>query len=92
MCLRALTFNLIDLDNQKVFKDKSKLQVIKELRKDTVILKPDKGNGVIVIDTTDYYESQNKSFSDTTKFKKLDAVPTNQYQVEYFKILPSKII
>ena len=28
---------------------------MKELRKDTVILKPDKGNGVVVIDTTDYY-------------------------------------
>ena len=40
-CLRALNFNLIDLDNQKVFKDKRKVQVINELRKDTVILKPD---------------------------------------------------
>ena len=76
-CLRALAFNLINFDNQKVFKDKKKLQVIKELRKDTVILKPDKGNGVVMIVTTDYYESLNKLFSDTTKFKRLDADPTN---------------
>ena len=48
-CLRTLAFDLIDLDHQKVFKDKRKLQVIKELRKDTVILKPDKGNGVLVM-------------------------------------------
>ena len=75
--LRALAFNFIDLDNRKVFKDKKKLQVIKELRKDAVILKPDKGNGVVVIDTTDYYESLNKLFSDTTKFKRLDTDPTN---------------
>ena len=35
---------------------------MKELRKDTVILKPDKGNGVVVIDTTDYYESLENYF------------------------------
>ena len=76
-CLRALAFNLIHFNNQEVFKDKRKLQVIKELRKDIVILKPDKGNGVVVIDTTDYSEFLDKSFSDTTKFKRLDADPTN---------------
>ena len=65
------------MENQKVFKDKRKLQIIKELRKDTVILKPDKGNSVVVIDTTDYYESLEKLFSDTTKFKRLDADATN---------------
>ena len=50
---------------------------MKELRKDTVILKADKGIGVVVIDTTDYYESLKKLFSDTTNFKTLDADPTN---------------
>ena len=48
-----------------------------ELHKDTVILKPDKYNGVVVTDMTDYYESLNKSFSDKTKFNRLDADPTN---------------
>ena len=76
-CLRALAFNLIHLDSQKVFKDKRKLHTIKELREDTVILKPDKSNGVVVIDTTGYYESLNKLFSDTTKFKRLVADSTN---------------
>ena len=70
-----LAFNHIDLDNRKVFKDKKKLQVIKELRKDIVILKPDKNNGLVVIDTSGYYESLDKLFSDTTKLR-LDADPT----------------
>ena len=65
------------MDSQKVFKDKRKLHTIKELREDTVILKPDKSNGVVVIDTTGYYESLNKLFSDTTKFKRLVADSTN---------------
>ena len=55
--LRELAFNLIDLDNQKVFKDKKKIQVIKKLRKYAVILKPDESNGVVVINTTDYYKN-----------------------------------
>ena len=40
-------------------------------------MEPDKGNGEVVIDGTDYYESLDKLFSDTTKFKRLDADPTN---------------
>ena len=36
-----------------------------------------KDNGVVVTDTTDYYESLNKLFWDATKFKRLDANPTN---------------
>ena len=56
-CLRELAFNLIDLDNQKVFKDKKKIQVIKKLRKYAVILKPDESNGVVVINTTDYHKN-----------------------------------
>ena len=66
--LRALAFNLIDLNYQKVFNNKKKLQVIKKLRKDTVNLKPDKRNGVVVIDTlttmnalTDYFQIQQNS-------------------------------
>ena len=75
-CLRAIAYNLIDLDNQKVFQDK-KLQIIKDLRKDTVIVKLDKGNGVLAIDTRDYYEYLNRLFSDPTKFKRPYADSTN---------------
>ena len=76
-CLRALSFNVIDLDKQNIFKDKNKLQVINNLCKDNVILKPGKVSGVVVIDTTDYYESLSKLFSYTAKFKRLDTEPAN---------------
>ena len=32
---------------------------------------------MVVIDTTDYYETLNKLFSDATKFKRLDTDPNN---------------
>ena len=43
----------------------------------TAILKPDKGNGVVIVDITDYYDSLSTIFSDTSKFKKLEEDPTN---------------
>ena len=38
-----------------MFKDKKKLAVFKNLRKELVILKPDEGNGIALIGTNDYY-------------------------------------
>ena len=55
--LRALTFSLIDLDNNQIFKDKKKMNIIKNLCKDLVILKPDKGNGIVLIKATEYCTS-----------------------------------
>ena len=67
--LRALAFSLIDLGNYQVFKDKKKLEVIKNLRKELVILKPDKGNGTVLIGTNDYYITVEKLFPDKSKFE-----------------------
>ena len=35
--LRSLAFNLIDLDNNQIAKDKNKMNIIKNIRKDFVI-------------------------------------------------------
>ena len=62
--LRALAFNLIDVDNNQVYKDKKKLEFIKNLRKELVILKPDKGNGVVLVQSIAYYNAVENLFSD----------------------------
>ena len=74
--LRALAFSLIDLDNCQVFKDKKKLGIIKNLRKELVILKPDKGNGIVLTGTNDYYTAVENLFSDKSKFKEIHDDPT----------------
>ena len=76
-CLKKITILLIELKTVCEHLPSTLSIWIKELREDTIILKPDKSNGVVVIDTTDYYESLNKLFSDTTKFKRLVADSTN---------------
>ena len=54
-----------------VYSDFKKLKVIKNLRKDITILKPEKGNGVVLINNVDYYQSLKHLFIDKKKSKKL---------------------
>ena len=54
------------------------IKVLKELRKNRnlVILKPDKGNGVVVLDRLDYDNGILKIISDTSKFRPIKDDPT----------------
>ena len=45
--LCGIAFNLINIDNARIYKDSNKVNIIQELRKHVAILKPDKGNGII---------------------------------------------
>ena len=44
--------------------------------KDIVITKPDKGNGVVILDRKLYDNAIQELISDTSKFEKLDEDPT----------------
>ena len=73
-----MAFSLIDLENKQIFKDKKKLDIIKNLRKELVIVKPDKGNGMVLLDANDYYNGFEKSFQDKLKFIQIldDSTPS----------------
>ena len=73
--LRSLAFNLIDIDDKNIFKDATKLKIIKNLRKTLVIMKPDKANGIVLLNKDDYTRSMEHLFSDKNKFKQLDSDP-----------------
>ena len=53
-------------------------RILRKLQKnkDIVITKPDKGNGVVILDRKLYNETLFEIISDTSKFKKLDSDPT----------------
>ena len=59
-------------------KDLHKHRVLKQLRnnKDIVILKPDKGNSVVILDKTIYNNGLYEIINDNTKFKRLQEDPT----------------
>ena len=58
--------------------DRKEWKILKSLRrnKNIVILKPDKGNGVVVLDRTTYDDSIINLISDSSKFSKLNCDPT----------------
>jgi hypothetical protein len=47
--LRAFVFNVLDFDNPRIRTDNRKIKCIKNILVDNVILKPDKGEGVVII-------------------------------------------
>ena len=74
--LRSYAFNLIDIDDKNIFKDANKIKIIKHLRKTLVIMKPDKGNRIVLLNKEDYTNSMENLFSDKNRFKQLDSDPT----------------
>ena len=55
--LRAWVINLMNLGNNQILKDKKKINITKNLRKDFFILKPNRGNGIVLIKATECYTS-----------------------------------
>ena len=50
--------------------------MIKHPRKTVVIMKPDEGNGIVLLNKEDYTNSMENFCTDKTKFKQLDSDPT----------------
>ena len=60
-------FNLVNMEGTQIYRDKKK--VIWKLKAEVVLLNPDKGNDMVIMDIKDNNESINYLFSDRTKFK-----------------------
>ena len=74
--LRAFTYSYIDIYDKQYSHDKKKINIIKKLREKYMILKPDKGNGVVLMNKADYHDAMNQLFSDKTKFTIIKDDPT----------------
>ena len=69
--IRALASNFLDFDDKQLNTDAKRIRILKELRQKYAILKPDKGNGVVLININDYILCMTDLFSDKTKFSKI---------------------
>ena len=56
--------------------DSKHIKILKTLREKYAILKPDEGNGLVLIKKNQYLDCLSALFSDTTKFQKLKDDPT----------------
>ena len=55
--LRSFTYNCLDLDLKQYFTDRKRIRILSALSKDFAILKPDKGNGIVILNRSDYTKS-----------------------------------
>lgn len=49
---RSCAFNNLNFDDKRIIVDSTRVQTIKELQERAVILKPDKGEGIVLVSTT----------------------------------------
>jgi hypothetical protein len=61
---------------REFYTDRKKIRTLTELSKDLPILKPDKGNVIVVMKRRDYLSSVTSLFSDASHFNLLDTDPT----------------
>ena len=47
--LKVFTFNYLDIDDRRYFHDNKRLNLLRELRNKFAILKPDKGQGIVLM-------------------------------------------
>ena len=76
--LRAFTYNYLDLETKDYQLDRKRINIIQDLREKVMILKPDKGQGIVLVNKDDYIRNIECLFSDKTKFQVLDKDPTLQ--------------
>ena len=69
--IRAFASNLLDFDDRQLNTDPRRIKILKQLRLKCAILKPDKGNGVVLMKIDDYRHCMTDLFSDATKFSKV---------------------
>ena len=74
--LKSFTFQYLDIDEKQTWQDKKRIKIIRRLHEQVVILKPDKGQGVVLINKKDYVKSMETLFADRNKFKLVDQDPT----------------
>ena len=71
-----LSQHVINFEDARIFKDSKKIEIIQQLHQNVAILKPAKGNGVVLLDNKDYVNSVEQLFKDPTKFKIFEKDPT----------------
>ena len=74
--LKSIAYNYLDLDVKQFISDSKSIKTLRKLKNKCLILKPDKGQGIVLINRNGYNNSLEKLFNDTSKFQLLDLEPT----------------
>ena len=75
--LRSFTYNYIDLDLKQFYVDRKRIRILRNMNINFAILKPDKGNGIVILKRSDYISSFSSIFDNPLKFTKVSSDPTS---------------
>ena len=72
--LKSFTYFYLDLDFKNFRVNQRRIKVLRFLKERCMVLKPDKGQGIVAVNKKDYYDSLDQFFNDTTKFETLKKI------------------
>ena len=81
--LKAFTFNYLDIHDKSYIQDSESLKVLLELREKFIILKPDKGQGIVLVNHGDSVNSMQKYLEMHLNFFKKEK---RSYHYNYTKL------
>ena len=70
--LRAFTYNYLGLESKDYHLERKQMNIVQNLTEKFMILEPDKGQGIVLVNKDDYIRNIECLFSDKTKFQLLD--------------------
>lgn len=89
--LKNISYSYIyayDFAKQRRILSREEWTLLNDLRKDDsiIITKPDKGNGIVIVNKLDYTNKIKQLVSDKTKFKKLTQNPTSTHKPKFISV------
>ena len=85
--LKLFTYSYLDLYFKNYRVDQRRIEVLRSLKERCMVLKPDKVQGVVIVNKKDYYDSLDQLFNDPIKFKTLNEDPILRKSFNNSKIL-----
>ena len=73
--LKSFTYNYLDLDVKQLISGSKTIKTLRKMKDKCLIRKPDKGQGIVLVNRDDYNDSLENLFNDTSKFQLLDHDP-----------------
>ena len=73
--LKSFTYNYLDLDVKQLISGSKNIKTLRKIKDKCLIRKPDKGQGIVLVNRDDYNDSLENLFNDTSKFQLLDHDP-----------------
>ena len=74
--LKSFTYSYLDLDFKNFRVNQRPIKVFRSIEERCIVLKSDKGQGIVVVNKKDYYNFLDQLFNDLTKFEILNEYPT----------------